>query len=90
MNLSEGGMKHPPLVILAAAVTLAANFAVAHGDPCSRCEEVAPMTDREQIRAARDKFEREMKRDTRRPWDGTDLYRKDPPVPPKEPVKDAQ
>jgi hypothetical protein len=38
------------------------------------------MTDRERIKVARDKFELEMKRDTKRPWDGSDLYRKNPSV----------
>jgi hypothetical protein len=54
---------------------------------CVGCKEAAPMTDRERIEVARDKFELEMKRDTRRPWDGSDLYRKNPSA--KAPVKDA-
>jgi hypothetical protein len=33
----------------------------------------APVMTREQIKAARDKFDREMKLDTKRPWDGMDL-----------------
>lgn len=33
----------------------------------------APVMTREQIKAARDKFDREMKSNTKRPWDGMDL-----------------
>ena len=32
-----------------------------------------PLMTLEQIKAARDKFERELKLDTKRPWDGMDL-----------------
>jgi hypothetical protein len=78
-------MKHPSWLTLAAASTLAAAVTLAQGDPCIGCKEPAPMTDRERIKAARDKFDIEMKRDTKRPWDGTDLYRKLPSTP--APVK---
>ena len=33
----------------------------------------APIMTTDEIRAARKKFEREMKEDTKRPWDGMDL-----------------
>jgi hypothetical protein len=81
-------MKHPPLSIFAVAATLAASFALAQSDGCVGCKEAAPMTDRERIKMARDKFELEMKRDTKRPWDGSNLYRKFPSA--KAPVKDAK
>lgn len=43
-----------------------------------------PMT-REDIRAARDKFDRDMKLDTKRPWDGTNSRPAniEPPAPEK-------
>jgi hypothetical protein len=81
-------MKHPSLSALAVAAALAASFTLAQSDGCVGCKEAAPMTDRERIKVARDKFELEMKRDTKRPWDGSDLYRKFPSA--KAPVKDAE
>jgi hypothetical protein len=72
---------------LAPAITLADIATLAQGDPCIDCKEAAPVTDRERIKAARDKFELEMKRDTKRPWDGLDLYRK---LPPSAPIKDPE
>lgn len=35
--------------------------------------QMSPPLTREDIKAARDKFDREMKLDTRRPWDGMNL-----------------
>lgn len=35
--------------------------------------ETRPVITREDIQASRDKFDREMKLDTKRPWDGMDL-----------------
>jgi hypothetical protein len=78
-------MEHPTFLTFAVAATLAAAATLAQGDPCVDCKEAAPMTDRERIKAARDKFDLEMKRDTKRPWDGLDLYRKSPATP--APVK---
>jgi hypothetical protein len=70
-------MKHPTLLTLGVAATLVAASTFAQGDACIGCKEATPpMTDRERIKAARDKFELEMKRDTKRPWD--DLYGKNP------------
>jgi hypothetical protein len=88
MNLPQEGMTHPTLLALAVAATLAAASTLAQGEGCIGCKEAAPTTDRERIKVARDKFELEMKRDTKRPWDGSDLYRKFPSA--KAPVKDAE
>jgi hypothetical protein len=70
-----------PLLALAVTATLAA-ASLAHSNPCIGCKEGAQMTDRERIKAAREKFELEMKRDTKRPWDGMDLHRQFAPLPP--------
>jgi hypothetical protein len=80
-----GAMKHPSLLQLTVISTLFATPAFAQGDSCLDCKEVAPpMTDRERIKAERDKFDREMKLDTKRPWDGDPygiLRRTPPPTP---------
>jgi hypothetical protein len=88
MNLPQEGMKPPSLSTLVVAATLAAASTLAQGEGCIGCKEAAPTTDRDRIKAARDKFELEMKRETKRPWDGSDLYRKTPSA--TAPVKDAE
>jgi hypothetical protein len=56
-------MKHPSLLYFAVVVSLTATPALAQSDACIGCKEPAPMTDRERIKAARDKLDLEMKRD---------------------------
>jgi len=81
-------MKHPTLSALVVAAALAAVTTLAQGDGPIAGKETAPMTDRERIKADRDKFDLETKRDTKRPWDGSDLYRKLPSA--KPPLKDPE
>jgi hypothetical protein len=76
-------MKHPSLLAFALLlVTLPAAPALSQSDVCGGCKEAAPMVHRERIKVARDKFDLEMKRDSKRPWDLLDLgLRKLPSVP---------
>jgi len=56
----------PTLLALPVFVTMLVN------DAPKPLPSFQPLT-REDIRAARDKFDRDMKLDTKRPWDGTNL-----------------
>jgi hypothetical protein len=65
-------MKHPSLLEFAVAVTLAATPAFSQ-EACLECKQALPLTMREQIKAERDAFDLEMKRDKARPWDGMEI-----------------
>ena len=75
-------MKNPALVIFALLAALPAAPSPAQSDACVGCKEAAPMTHREGIKAAREKFDLEIKRDSKRPWDGLDLGIRKLPSPP--------
>ena len=65
-------MNHPSLLDFAVALTLIVTPAASQ-EPCLNCKEPTPMTIRERIKAERDAFDLEMKRDSRRPWDGMEI-----------------
>jgi hypothetical protein len=71
-------MKHPLLYGLALAGLCFAWLGTAQSEPCVGCKDAVPMTDQETIKAARAKFDRELKSDTRRPWDGLNLGHRKP------------
>jgi hypothetical protein len=77
-------MKNLSLLVFAVMVmlhpTLGGSPAVAQVVSCIDCKD-ATTSERERIKAARAKFDLEMKGDTKRPWDGLDLgTRKLPPA----------
>jgi hypothetical protein len=56
-----------------AFAALAATPAVAQTSPCVDCKDETSTTHRDQVKAARAKYDLEMKLDTKRPWDGLDI-----------------
>jgi len=67
------GMKKPLSAALLVLMLVVGGPCFAQQETCPDCKPSVPATDREMIRAARAKFDAEMKADTKRPWDGMNL-----------------